>query len=262
MSFYMLKEHSVRMLRQDLEALGIKSGDTVLMHSSFRSLGGIEDGADGFYRGFLDLLGRYGTLAVPTLTYNSVYETKLFDVLNTPGCVGWLSEFFRTKTEGVIRSLHPTHSCAARGYNAAFLTADNERDITPCGSNSAFRKLPLLGGKILMLGCTLAPCTSMHGVEETVDSPYVFADMPPVDYRVIDKNGAEHLMPVYRHGFSFYRYEQRYTRIDQVLKSPELVKGRILDADAYLIDAAALWKKCRLKMMEEPYFFVEKVKTI
>lgn len=254
----MSENHTVRRLRQDIEALGIRSGDTVLMHSGFRSLGGIEDGADGFYRCFLDLLGSRGTLAVPTLTYESVYETKLFDVLRTPGCVGWLSEYFRTQLDGVVRSLHPTHSCAAKGYNSAFLTADNERDNTPCGSNSAFRKLPLLGGKILMLGCTLAPCTSMHGVEETVMSPYLFADMPPVDYRIIDKNGTESLMSVYGHGFSFYHYEQRYTRIDQVLTAPELINGKILDAEVYLIDAAALWKKCRLKMMEEPYFFVEK----
>jgi aminoglycoside 3-N-acetyltransferase len=238
----MYKDHTVSRLRQDLEALGIRPGDTVLMHSSFRSLGGIEDSADGFFRGFFDLLGSRGTLAVPTLTYNSVYENRLFDVSRTPGCVGWLSEYFRTQLDSV-RSLHPTHSCAAKGYDAAFLTADNERDITPCGSNSAFRKLPLLGGKILMLGCTLAPCTSMHGVEETAASPYLFADMPPVDYRIIDKNGTERRMTVYQHGFNFYHYEQRYTRIDQVLTAPELVSGKILDAEAFLIDAAALWKK-------------------
>lgn len=254
----MSDKNTIQNLQRDLEALGIQSGDTVLMHSSFRSLGGIENGAGGFFRGFFDLLGSHGTLAVPTLTYNIVYENKAFDVLQTPGCVGWLSEYFRTRLCNVSRSLHPTHSCAAKGYDAAFLTADHERDITPCGSNSAFRKLPLTGGKILMLGCTLAPCTSMHGVEETAASPYLFEDTPPVDYRIIDRNGSESHMPVYRHGFNFYHYEQRYTRIDQVLAFPELKCGRILDAEAYLIDAAALWKKCRLKMLEEPYFFVEK----
>lgn len=254
----MSEKNTIHNLQRDLEGLGIQSGDTVLMHSSFRSLGGIEDGADGFFRGFFDLLGSRGTLAVPTLTYNSVYENKTFDVLKTPGCVGWLSEYFRTQLSNVSRSLHPTHSCAAKGYDAAFLTAENERDITPCGSNSAFRKLPLVGGKILMLGCTLAPCTSMHGVEETAGSPYLFEDKPPANYRIIDQNGSEHHMSVYRHGFNFYHYEQRYTRINQVLTSPELVSGKILDAEAYLIDAAVLWKKCRLKMLEEPYFFVEK----
>jgi aminoglycoside 3-N-acetyltransferase len=254
----MSDKNSIRNLQKDMEELGIQSGDTILMHSSFRSLGGIEDGADGLFRGFFDLLGSRGTLVVPTLTYDSVYENKTFDVLKTPGCVGWLSEYFRTQLCNVSRSLHPTHSCAAKGYDAAFLTADNERDITPCGSNSAFRKLPLVGGKILMLGCTLAPCTFMHGVEETVASPYVFEDTPPVNYRIIDQNGLERFMSVYRHGFNFYHYEQCYTRINQVLTFPELKKGKILDAEAYLIDAAALWKKCRLKMLEEPYFFVEK----
>ncbi|MDD4774444.1 MAG: AAC(3) family N-acetyltransferase [Eubacteriales bacterium] len=244
-------------LRCDLEALGIQPGDSVLMHSSFRSLGGIEDGAEGFFRSFTDLLGSRGTLIVPTLTYDSAFETLTFDLQNTPGCVGWLSEYFRTRVDGVLRSIHPTHSCAALGYSAAFMTADHERDDTPCGGNSPFRKLPLVGGKILMLGCTLSPCTSMHGVEEVASVPYVFDNRPPVNFRIIGKDGSESRMAVRRHGFGVHGCAQRYDRINRVLFPPDLVSGKVLDADAWLIDAAALWRVCRLKMMDEPCFFVD-----
>lgn len=34
------------------------------------------------------------------------------------------------------------------------ITKDHEKDITPLGENSPFRKLPEYGGKILMPGCT------------------------------------------------------------------------------------------------------------
>ncbi|MFP6646122.1 MAG: AAC(3) family N-acetyltransferase, partial [Candidatus Latescibacterota bacterium] len=38
------------------------------------------------------------------------------------------------------------------------------------------RKLRDLGGQLLFLGCGLRPNTSMHGVEELVEPPYLFGD--------------------------------------------------------------------------------------
>ena len=38
--------HSAQQFRSNLLALGLKAGDTVMMHSSFKSLGGIEGGAE------------------------------------------------------------------------------------------------------------------------------------------------------------------------------------------------------------------------
>ena len=60
--------HSKKRLRDDLLSLGVRPGDALLMHSSFKSLGGIEDGAAGFYDVLLDLLGGAGTMVVPTLS--------------------------------------------------------------------------------------------------------------------------------------------------------------------------------------------------
>lgn len=39
--------HTKEQLKKDLAALGIRRGDVVLMHASFKALGGIEDGAAG-----------------------------------------------------------------------------------------------------------------------------------------------------------------------------------------------------------------------
>ena len=107
--------HSKKQLKEVLICLGIKPGDKVLIHSSYKSLGGIEEGAAGFFEVVMDLLGTEGTLILPTLTFRPVYETKFFDVRETPSCVGYLTEYFRTQVEGVVRSLHPTHSCAVWG---------------------------------------------------------------------------------------------------------------------------------------------------
>lgn len=252
--------HTREQLRRDLAALGIRPGDTVLMHSSFRSLGGIEDGAKGFFETFLELLAAEGTLVLPTLSYASVTaEQPCFDVGMTPSCVGWLPEYFRAQVPGVRRSLHATHSCAAVGRNAELLLAGHELDTTPVGPHSPFAKLPKVGGKILFLGCHPDHNTSMHGVEETVPEKRFIDFTRAIAYRLTDAEGRMSVVPSYRHHFERTNgvYEQRYSRIIGLLEGDECARGKVLDADCVVMDAAAVWKKGHEKMLEKPYFFVE-----
>ena len=254
----MAEEHTVKQLQNDLNALGIEPGDVVLMHSSYKSLGGIEDGAAGFYRGFLDLLGKKGTLVLPTLSFRSVQAGGTFHVRETPACVGYLPEYFRTNVEGVRRSLHPTHSCSAVGAAAEYMTTFHEYDHTPVGANSPFRKMPTIGGKLLMLGCGLGPCTSMHGVEETVMPPYLLT--PQQDpYTIIDYEGKTSTMYVHRHAFNINGYAQRYARLEKVLTEGTFRRGKVLNADCWLVDTAALWRIGHRAMLDDPFFFVEKI---
>lgn len=250
--------HTKKQLQEDLRALGIRPGDTVLMHSSFRSLGGIEGDAAGFFDAFLDLLGPQGTLVLPTLSYRTIYGGNPFFINETPACVGWLPEYFRTSVEGVRRSLHPTHSCAAVGRERDFLVQGHEWDHTPVGANSPFRKMPLIGGKQLMLGCGLAPCTMMHGVEETVMPPYLLTD-DATDYPVTGYDGVQRVMSVRRHAFNVTGYAQRYVRLNTVLDAPELLRGKVLDADCFLLDTAAIWREGHRAMLRDPFYFVEKM---
>ena len=253
-------EHSKKQLRDDLAGLGIRPGDTLLMHSSFKSLGGVEDGAAGFYEALLDLLGGAGTMVVPTLSYRDVTrEAPDFDARTTPSCVGYLTEFFRTCVPGVRRSLHATHSCCAWGRCRDEMVAGHELDATPVGAHSPFRKLPEAGGKILILGSHPDHNTSMHGVEETVE-PMRFIDFDHVlTYRIADMDGHVIERPSYRHHFERPDgvYRQCYARILDLLEDGEARRGRVLEADCWLLDARAVWKKGRERMLEDPYFFVE-----
>ena len=154
-------------LDKDLKAIGLEEGDSVLMHSSFKSMGHIEGGIATFVAAMRHVLGETGTFVVPTLTYASVTEENpVFDYLKSPSCVGAISEFVRQMPEAK-RSIHPTHSCAAIGYRAEEFTCDHHLDNTPVGIHSPFYKLQKAGGKILMLGCGISCNTSMHGVEES-----------------------------------------------------------------------------------------------
>jgi aminoglycoside 3-N-acetyltransferase len=156
----------------------------------------------------------------------------------------------------VQRSVHPTHSVCGQGPHAAELLGAHDLDRTPAGPHSPYHRLSQIGGQIVMLGCGLGPNTSMHGVEEQVEPPYLFMDQP-VTYELHDADGRKRTVSHRVHDFK--GWQQRYDRVDQVLSRDELRKGRVLSADVWVIDAAALWRKAAAKLREEPLFFVDRV---
>ena len=148
-------------------------GGNLLVHASLKSLGNVSGGPQTVIRGILDALGDQGTLLMPALSYASVDEEhNVFDLINTPCCVGALPEFFRT-FDGVVRSTHPTHSVSCWGKNKHLFTESHHKDTTPCGKNSPFHLLPKYNGQILMIGCGLKPNTSMHAIEEEAEVSYL-----------------------------------------------------------------------------------------
>lgn len=254
--------HTKEQLKQDLAALGIQPGDAILMHSSYKALGGIQDGAKGFFEAFLDLLGEEGTLVLPALSYETVTKDHpYFDQMKTPSCIGYLPEYFRTQVAS-IRSLHPTHSCSAVGKHAAFLCGAHFRDRTPVGPHSPFARLPVVHGKILILGSHPDHNTTLHGVEETAEPEYVFDRTAPIIYTVTDADGRTSQVTHLRHGFNFADryYDQKYARIIDLLDETEVRTGKVLDAECVLMDARAVWKKGHEALLKNPLHFVEVVR--
>lgn len=254
--------HSRAQLIADLQALGVRPGDTVLMHSSYKSLGGVEGGAAGFFDAFRSLLGEEGTLVLPSLSYRDVTpEQPVFDVLRTPSCVGYLTEFFRTQVPGVTRSLHATHSCCAIGRHAQALTGEHMLDDTPVGPHSPFAKLPELDGWILMLGCHPDHNTSMHGVEQTAEPPYLLDHSARVRYVLKDAQGVAHEQMALRHNFVLdgWYFEQRYSRIIPLLSESELRTGRVLSAECVMMRAEAVWEEGHRMLRKDPFYFVDRI---
>lgn len=160
--------------RQDLTAAlqeaGLESRDLILVHSAMSGLGLVEGGADTFIGAFREVLTPSGTLAMPTFTVRgSMLEYarsgEVFDVLRTPSQTGKLTETFRQRP-GVLRSLHPTHSVAALGPRAVWLTEGHHRCQTPFGPGSPFARLIEAGGKILCIGVEISYITSYHAFED------------------------------------------------------------------------------------------------
>lgn len=245
----------VSQLASQLLTAGVRPGGALLVHSALRALGPVPGGAETVIRSLLAALGDEGTLLLPSLSYQHVTARQpRFDVRLSPSNVGALAEHFRTRP-GTQRSLHPTHSICAVGPLASVLLRDHLLDSTPCGQHSPLHLLPQHNGQILMLGCGLGPNTSMHGVEELVEPPYLFNG--EMTYRLVDLDGKV-VNKRYR-DHDFYGYAQSYERVAQIMTEPALRTGRVLGTTVHLIEAAALWESAEAKLREEPFFFVDKV---
>lgn len=241
-------------LTRDILELGVRPGGTLLVHASLKSLGPLPHGPETVIRALMTALGKDGTLLMPALSYETVgAHHPVFDVRLTPSCVGALPEFFRTRPR-TIRSIHPTHSVCGVGRLARDLLDDHYRDTTPVGPNSPFARLREIGGQILFIGCGLRPNTTMHGVEEHIQPPYLFG--PPIDYKIILGDGSEMPMRVTSHNFD--GWAQRYERIESEMRYG-LDKGCLLKTECHLLEAAEMWFAALSKLRKDPLAFVEKI---
>ena len=248
---------SFDILVKDLQNLGLQKGDTVIVHSSLKSMGQVEGGADTVIDALIEVVGENGTVLFPALSWWPCTTTLKFDAKNTASCVGKIPETFR-KRPNVLRSLHPTHSVCAYGKLAYELTKDHQLDTTPVGPNSPYQKLIGVDGKILMLGCGLRPNTFMHGVEEVGNAPYCLGDAQT--YTLTDMDGKELQMTI--KGHNFHRpngnLNQRYDRAVNLLeKGVDYFEGSVHNAEAYLIKAKPLCEKAVAKMQSDPIYFID-----
>ena len=243
----------VDQFRTDLNALGVRAGMTVMVHSSLGAFGQVPGGADTIINSLCQLLTPEGTLLMPALSYMTVTRRQpVFDLLNTPSCVGIIPETFRQRQD-VLRSLHPTHSVCGWGKLARDLLTEHSLDSTPCGPHSPFHRLPQFDGYILMLGCGLKPNTSMHAIEELVTPPYLFSQ--PITFILLDENGSTIHKEYIPHNFN--GWEQRYDRVANLLPSPQLRSGTVAGAPCHLIHAPALWEAALAQLLKDPLYFVE-----
>ena len=224
---------SAGQLKEDLIKMGIRPSDTLLIHSSMKAIGPVEGGTDTVLDVLMEYFRDEGLLVFPTLSYRDINaKNPRFDVRATPACTGILPELFRQRP-GVIRSLHPTHSVAAFGHDAAEFTAGHEKAETPEPCGSPWWKLLERHGKILFIGTGISCNTFLHGVDEWLKLPDL-RSKDPVAFEAVDYNGKVHPMRQFQHCVgrnAFYgSLEDRFDAAGAI------VRGKFGDADCHLLD--------------------------
>jgi aminoglycoside 3-N-acetyltransferase len=170
--------------------MGILPTDTVLIHTSMRAIGEVENGADGVIDAFLEVL-QEGLFLVPTHTWSSVHPGQpVYDVSRAIPCIGALPRAAAFRKDG-IRSLHPTHSIWASGVGAAAFVKNEENAPTPGYPGFAWERLGRVSAKILLIGVGHDKNTYIHAVEELADVPDRLASTP-YSVEIIDREMQHH----------------------------------------------------------------------
>lgn len=158
---------------------GLIAGDSVIIHSSFRSLGPVAGGPDAVLDALLEVIGPRGNLMLPTFNYTRPLPEPYYDPATTPARTGIIVETGR-KRPGAVRSLHPTHSVAVIGPDAEALTRDHLIGRA-FGIGSPIDRLAQRGGKVLFLGVSHTANSTIHVGEEHAGLPKAgWSDRPLV----------------------------------------------------------------------------------
>ena len=161
-------------------SLGIKTGDTLMVHTSLSQIGYVCGGAQSVIEALLEAVGEAGTVMMPTQSWKNLdpedgvhwsVEKEYWHIIRenwpaydkqiTPtNTMGAVAEMFRS-WPGVIRSDHPARSVAAWGRYAEYLVSNHDLSNI-FGERSPIGKLYELNGDVLLIGVGYDKNTSLH----------------------------------------------------------------------------------------------------
>lgn len=224
-------------LKDMIEAMGIRPTDTLVIHSSMKAIGPVNGGADTVIDAWMEYLAD-GLLILPAHTWRQMGAGHtVFDPETEPSCVGVITELFRRR-EGVVRSLHPTHSVAVWGPGKDIFIKGEERCGTPCPPEGCWAKVEPLQGKILLVGVGHERNTFIHAVEEQLGVPDRLT-AEAVSFYIRKPDGSLIHRPVQRHyNTKTDHISACYPKLEQAFyDTGAAVKVKFGDADCILCDA-------------------------
>jgi aminoglycoside N3'-acetyltransferase len=156
-------------LVRQLRSLGVRAGDVLLTHTSFRAVRPVEGGPQGLITALRDAVGPAGTLVMPSWTGD---DEAVFDPATTPASpdLGIVADTF-WRLPGVERSNHP-FAFAAAGPLAGSIVRD-PLPLPPHIPASPVGRVHELDGKILLLGVDHEVNTTLHLAELLAGVPYL-----------------------------------------------------------------------------------------
>lgn len=233
--------------------MGIRQGDSLLVHSSMKALGPIAGGADGVIDTLIEVVTPEGLIVVPTHTWDVVNARQpVWHQTLTPSHVGVLTNRLRERREA-IRSIHPTHSVAAIGRTASGFCQGHDRDDSPCSPTSPYGRLIEMNGKVLLLGVDLTRCTLIHCLEEMAGLGEIWSLTRPEPRYCIRANGD--VIPVMARAHRGHKSENFGRIQSDLVKEGILLISNIGPTKMMILDATALAAHLVPRLRENPHYF-------
>ena len=273
--------YNKQQLKDQLESMGLKGDETILIHSSMKAIGAVDGGADTVLDAWMEYF-KDGLLLLPTHTWKTVNaDNPVYNPYTTPSCVGLLTNMFM-KRDGVIRSLHPTHSMSGYGKNAAEYLAGEEYHNTPCTPGGCYDRLKEVGGKVLLVGVGHERNTYIHSVEEVLNVPNRLSDMPmELVIELQEESNNSGKLPPYNRDEGWKKHtdnklcrkvyvrkhynaqqphiSEDFVKLNQIfLDSGVVRKVKFGDADSLLCDAKGMFNIVRQVIAPDPGCIVTK----
>ena len=173
-------------LIEDLWGLGVRPGQTLMLHASVKSIGWIVGGPRMVLEAILETITPSGTLMMLASWEDNPYDLERwpserrkaylkecpgYDPATSPADhreLSILAEYLRTWPES-CRSSHP-FSYVAVGSEAQDLVADHPLQYRD-GPGSPLAKLCRFRGLVMLLGASLGNITLLHHAEHLADVP-------------------------------------------------------------------------------------------
>ncbi len=246
-------------IRNGLERLGLRAGDYVIAHSSFKSFGAVEGGPAAVVEALLETVGEQGLLMMPTYgrTENENGDLVSLDPATAVISTGIIPTTF-ARDPRACRGLHPLYSITFAGQWAGELARENERLMFPYGLAQPFNVLLQERGFMLLMGVGNASNSAIHMLEEIGNPPYLQ-----------EKKSQAHLtveeffaMPIDRQRESLQHHragpQRDFTRLDPLLhRNGDMPQIKIGNAIVSLVPTLAVQRVLEKAMRKDPYFLVE-----
>lgn len=229
-------------LMAEIKQMGIKSTDTLLIHSSMKAIGEVKGGADTVLDAWMEYL-KDGLLLLPTHTWATMSNIhNVYDPEKEPACVGLLPNLFM-KRKGVHRSLHPTHSLAAFGKDSGSFLEGEDNVTTPCAVGGCYDRLRSRNAKILLLGVNHVKNTFIHGVEELLEVPERLTE-EPTTFTIVYPDGSRKEVDMYRHyNKTTAHISESYSKLEEAFyETGAAKKVKFGDATCILCDANRVYE--------------------
>lgn len=246
-------------LVEGFRELGVEEGDTLLVHSSYKSFGPVDGGPQTVIRALEAALGAEGTLIMPTFNFDFTKGAP-WDVRSTPSQMGVLTELVRTDPRAK-RVFHPIYSFAVLGKHAGML--GSLRYKSSYERNSVFGKLRDLDGKIMVIGLSYTnSMTFFHHIEQMEGVEYRF--LKQFTGKVTDENGN-----TYTDTFEMLVRDIDKGVVTEVNPMGELMEKagivkirRIGEAEVKLMKANEVYKFTAREMKRDPFllYYIKKDK--